>query len=303
MATTTQTHNFHGIIANLPTPFQGNGQVDTGRLAELVDFVFESGVHGVSCLLSSGLFPYLSADERAQVIDTVVRQARGRGPTLAGVSGQTSAEGIAHARRALELGADGLLLVPLSYWRMRDVEIKNHYKMVLGAVDAIWGIYNAPQTTGIDLSPQMYKEIASAGNLKFTKDASSEILRALSVREACGPEFTYLCGLVSNLLPTLLMGGQGACLALASIAPAECRQLYDLVISGQLDQAREMYRRFLPLFEFFHKHTMFRAVRLASELMGRPLGALRMPLQDLEGDDVRRELRQLLQRCQLLGAG
>lgn len=291
---------FQGIIANLPTPFQGDGKVDTGRLAELVDFVFDSGVHGVSCLLSSGLFPYLTADERAQVIETVTRQSRGRGPVLAGVSGQTSDEGIAHARRALELGADGLLLMPLSYWRLREAEIKAHYSKVLGAVDAVWGIYNAPQTTGIDLSPAMYKEIAAAGNLKFTKDASSEVLRALSIREACGPDFTYLCGLVSNLLPTLLMGGHGACLALASIAPAECRQLYDLVVSGQLDEAREMYRRFLPLFEFFHRHTMFRSVRLASELLGRPLGALRMPLQGLEGDQIRQDMTALLERCGLL---
>jgi 4-hydroxy-tetrahydrodipicolinate synthase len=289
-----------GIIANLPTPFQADGQVDTGRLAELVDFVFESGVHGVSCLLSSGLFPYLSADERVRCIDTVVRQSKGRGPVLAGVSGQTSDESTAHAQRALEMGADALLLMPLSYWRLRDVEIKAHYRKVLGSVDAVWGIYNAPQTTGIDLSPAMYAEIAGAGNLAFTKDASSDILRALSVREACGPEFSYLCGLVSNLLPTLLMGGQGACLALASVAPAECRRLYDLVIGGELDQAREMYRRFLPLFAFFQQHSMFRSVRLASELLGRPLGALRPPLQDLQGEEIRQELARLLTQCELL---
>jgi 4-hydroxy-tetrahydrodipicolinate synthase len=291
-----------GIIANLPTPFQDDGRVDTGRLAELVDHVFDAGVHGVSCLLSSGLFPYLSADERAQTIDTVVRQSKGRGVVLAGASGQTTDETIAHARRAADLGADGLLLLPLSYWRLRELEIVAHYHKVLGAVDAVWGIYNAPQTTGIDLSPAMYSEIAKAGNLAFTKDASSDILRALSVRDACDPGFAYLCGLVSNLLPTLLMGGQGACLALASVAPAECRRLYDMVLAGELDQAREMYRRFLPLFAFFAKHTMFRSVRLASELMGRPLGALRMPLQDLQGDDVRGELKQLLERCELLPA-
>jgi 4-hydroxy-tetrahydrodipicolinate synthase len=75
-----------------------------------------------------------------------------------------------------------------------------------------------------------------------------------------------------------------------------------MVVGGQLDQAREMYRRFLPLFAFFAKHSMFRSVRLASELMGRPLGALRMPLQGLTGDDVRSELKQLLVRSELLPA-
>src|SRR4051812_10056809 len=101
----------HGVYPYLVSPIDENGRVKRDVLARLVDHLIANGVHGLTPLGSTGEFAYLTTEQRHEVLEVVVEAACGRVPVIAGVAATTTREGAALARRAMELGADGVLAI------------------------------------------------------------------------------------------------------------------------------------------------------------------------------------------------
>src|SRR5690606_38317775 len=118
---------FRGIVAYPITPFTSHQRVDERLLSKLVTDMVEAGVHAVAPLGSTGVLPYLSDEEREQVSEVVLTAVAGRVPTLVGVSSLTTERTVYHARQAEKLGADAVMILPMSYWKLNDAEILAHF--------------------------------------------------------------------------------------------------------------------------------------------------------------------------------
>lgn len=123
----------HGIIAYPITPFTADGDaVDTDTLAAVVEQLVTTGAHAIAPLGSTGESAYLTEAEFDAVVDTTVGTVNGRVPVIVGASDLTTANTIRRARYAQQAGADAVMVLPISYWKLGEREIVQHYASNLG---------------------------------------------------------------------------------------------------------------------------------------------------------------------------
>src|SRR5512141_3261087 len=101
---------FHGVFTALVTPMQANEGIDLKTLAQHVETMIASGIHGLIPLGSTGEFYALTAAERHAVLLTTLEAAGGRVPVLAGTNAGSTRDVVAFSREAEALGCDGVML-------------------------------------------------------------------------------------------------------------------------------------------------------------------------------------------------
>src|SRR5690606_39573849 len=104
---------------------------------------------------STGVMRYLNDDEKGALTETCIQQVAGRVPTLVGVSNLTTEKTVYHAQFAEKAGATAVMIIPMSYWKLTDDEIVNHYDAVASKISIPIMAYNNPATGGVDMSPAL----------------------------------------------------------------------------------------------------------------------------------------------------
>lgn len=287
--------SIHGIIAYPITPFTADGAaVDADKLAELVEHLVGSGAHAIAPTGSTGESAYLTEAEFDTVVDVTVRTVAGRVPVIVGASDLTTANTIRRARYAQQAGADALMILPVSYWKLTDREIMAHYAAVASAVDLPIMVYNNPATSGIDMSPEllvrMFREI---DNVTMVKESTGDLSRMRRIKELSGGELPFYNGSNPLVLDALTEGASGWCTAAPNLRPQPCLDLYDAVRAGDPDRARQIYEDLAPLLRFIVAGGLPTTVKAGLELLGTDVGDPRAPLLPLDAEG-RAELRAML---------
>jgi 4-hydroxy-tetrahydrodipicolinate synthase len=288
-----QDQLIHGIIAYPITPFDESG-IDTERLTSLVETMVDAGVHAIAPLGSTGESAYLSFDEWKTVVDTTVAAVDGRVPTVVGSSDLTTAGAVARAEYAQQAGATAVMVIPVSYWPLSDREIVQHFSSVSDAISIPIVAYNNPATSGIDMKPpllhHMFETIA---NVRMVKESTGDIQRMLDLTQLSGGELPFYNGSNPLVLEALMAGASGWCTAAPCLRPEPTIALYDAVVAGEIDQAKEIYSELLPLLRLIVSRGLPTAVKAGLEILGEPAGDPRLPLLPLAPED-RAELESIL---------
>ena len=143
--------HFRGIIGYLVTPFGPSDAPDLSVLSGLVEHLIEQGVHAIAPIGSTGESAYLSRDEWESVARTTIDASAGRLPVVVGASALTTRDTVDLCQCAEALGADAVMVLPISYWKLTDDEIFQHYQAVSDAIDIPIMAYNNPATAGLSL--------------------------------------------------------------------------------------------------------------------------------------------------------
>ena len=162
-------NTFKGIIAYPITPFDSNEKVDLLLFKKLVERLIINGSHGIAPLGSTGVMPYLTDEEKEAVTEATIQQVNGRLPVLVGVSNLTTERTIHHASFAEKAGAAAVMIIPMSYWKLTDNEVVQHYDAVAQKVSIPIMAYNNPATGGIDMSPTLLKRLLEIPNVTIVK--------------------------------------------------------------------------------------------------------------------------------------
>lgn len=281
---------WHGVFAVMFTPFKDDESLDEQALRQHIDYLIEEGrVHGLICNGSTGEFASLADDERKRVVNITVEQARRRVPVLVGASANSTRETIANSQFAEKAGADGLMIVHPYYCRPDERELYAHYKAVAASVGIPIMIYNNPYTSGVDMKPELLARLAGTDNILYVKESSEDIKRVGQIRRLCGDKITIFTGCDNTMFESFLMGADGWVSGSANIIPRQCVQLYNLTVNEQLDSARELYYRMLPLGDMLELEGKFiQYLKAGAALMNRPVGKPRRPLLPPADEDVSR---------------
>ena len=287
--------NIHGIIAYPITPFTADGSgVDAAALTALVDRLVGTGAHAIAPTGSTGESAYLTEDEFDTVVDVTVGAVAGRVPVIVGASDLTTANTVRRARYAQQAGADALMILPVSYWKLTEREIIAHYAAVAAAVDLPIMVYNNPATSGIDMGPEllvrMFDEI---DNVTMVKESTGDLMRMRRIKELSGGELPFYNGSNPLVLDALTEGAAGWCTAAPNLRPQPCLDLYDAVRAGDVDRARRIYDDLAPLLRFIVAGGLPTTVKAGLELLGSNVGDPRAPLLPLDASG-RAELRAML---------
>jgi 4-hydroxy-tetrahydrodipicolinate synthase len=278
---------FSGIIAYPVTPFAADDTIDTKRLAALVDRLVASGVHAIAPLGSTGELAYLEEAEFDTVVDTTISAVDGKVPVIVGVSDVTTAKTIRRARYAQQAGADAVMVLPVSYWKLTEREIVQHYRSIGEAIGIPIMAYNNPATSGVDMRPELLVSMFDMiDNVTMVKESTGDLSRMQRIAELSGGELPFYNGSNPLVLDALTASASGWCTAAPNLRPQACIDLYEGVRAGHLDKAQAIYDDLKPLLEFIVADGLATTVKAGLDLLGFPVGDPRPPLLPLDARAV-----------------
>ncbi|KAB0633377.1 dihydrodipicolinate synthase family protein [Burkholderia stagnalis] len=283
-----------GIIAYPVTPFSADGGVDLKALEALIERLIADGVHGIAPLGSTGESAYLSDAEWDAVADASIRAVRKRVPTVVGISDLTTAGAVRRARFAEQAGADAVMVLPVSYWKLSNDEIVGHYRAIGEAIGIPVMLYNNPATSGVDMSPELIATICrTVDNVTMVKESTGDIMRMHRLAQLSDGAIPFYNGSNPMALAALAAGAAGWCTAAPNLNARLPLALVEAVRAGNLAQAREVFHAQLPLLQFVVSGGLPVTVKAGLRLRGFDAGEPRKPLLPL-GEDRTRELARLL---------
>ncbi|KVM76679.1 dihydrodipicolinate synthase family protein [Burkholderia stagnalis] len=283
-----------GIIAYPVTPFSADGGVDLKALEALIERLIADGVHGIAPLGSTGESAYLSDAEWDAVADASIRAVRKRVPTVVGISDLTTAGAVRRARFAEQAGADAVMVLPVSYWKLSNDEIVGHYRAIGEAIGIPVMLYNNPATSGVDMSPELIATICrTVDNVTMVKESTGDIMRMHRLAQLSDGAIPFYNGSNPMALAALAAGAAGWCTAAPNLNARLPLALVEAVRAGNLAQAREVFHAQLPLLQFIVSGGLPVTVKAGLRLRGFDAGEPRKPLLPL-GEDRTRELARLL---------
>lgn len=284
---------FKGVIAYPITPFDDQEQVNIPLFKRLVERLVISGSHAIAPLGSTGVLPYLSDEEKEAVTEATIQQVAGRVPTLVGVSNLTTEKTIYHARFAETSGATAVMIIPMSYWKLTDDEIVQHYDAVASKISIPIMAYNNPATSGVDMSPALLKRLLEIPNVTMIKESTGDIQRMHYLRKELGEDVAFYNGSNPLALAAFSAGATGWCTAAPNLIPELNIALYNAIQQNDLETAQVLFYKQVDLLKFIVAKGLPRAVKAGLHLLGEDGGGLRNPLKPLTEGETE-ELKSIL---------
>ncbi len=273
-------NTFEGCFTALVTPFR-NGEVDETALRALVRFQLEQGIDGLVPVGTTGESPTLSFEEHPRVIETVLEEAAGRCPVIAGTGGNSTGEAVELTRHAAAAGATATLQVTPYYNKPTQEGLYRHFSEVADKGGLPVVLYNVPGRTGREIEIATIARLAQHPNIVAVKEAGGSVDRVSRILDAC--EITVLSGDDSLTLPMMALGAKGIISVASNLVPAEVTALVHAALDGRWSEARERHFRLYPLFRDLFIETNPIPIKAALAMTGRIAEEYRLPLCPMAG--------------------
>jgi len=293
---------FRGCYTVLVTPFtEGGAAVDVKALERLVEYQISEGIRGLIPLGSTGEFLSVSPDERTQIVETVVKTARGRVPVLIGTGAEDTREVVRTSKEAEALGADGVMIIPPFYSVPTEDELYHHYKTVADAIGIPIMVYNNPATANVDLTPRILARLSTIESCRYVKESTLEVTRVRDIVDLCGDRMEVFAGVLGY--ESAWLGAIGWVAVCSNLAPKLSTEMFHAAaFEKDMDKSLALYRKLVPLLPFVGGPRYVSGTKRGFRLMGMSMGDPRPPRLKLPGSDVP-ALACVLQSLGLLSAG
>lgn len=284
---------FKGIIPFLITPVNERGNINEKVLREIVAFLISRGVHGINILGSTGEFAYLTPDQKKTVIEIVVDEVDSKVPVITGVGSTSTNEAIKEAKRAEELGTDGILAILPTYFPVSAEKTYEYYAEVAKAISCPVVLYNNPRFSKIDLTPDVINKLAEIPNIQYLKEASSNIGKLINIMNLSGDNIKIFSSSAQIPVFVLMMGGVGWMSGPSCIIPDLCIELYRLVVQGKWKKAIEVQKKIWKVNIVFQKYSLAACIKYGLEYMGFKVGEPVHP-QTVLDKTAKKEIRDII---------
>ncbi|MDA5194216.1 dihydrodipicolinate synthase family protein [Govanella unica] len=296
--------DWRGYMPAITTTFTRDGDYDARGHAELLEWLYAEGMHGIVALGTTGEWFSLQPTEKAAVFQNIAATLKGKIPLIAGCTGYTASEVGANMAAAAEAGFDGVLITPPPYICLSDAEILEFYREAAKQTKLPICIYNWPPGTNIDLSLPLIEKLIEIDNVVALKHSTSRLDHFSKVFFAIRDRVRVFGFNMDELGLTLLahQGGDGT-MGAGAVLGRDHPNFYNEIWNGNLEAARECGARDrVILTEWYTEHLTARfgspqaILKEAFNVMGLPGGYPRrpiLPLQDSEREIVRATLEKL----------
>lgn len=274
---------WHGVYPAATTQFGEDLSLDRAATLKVQQALVNDGVDGLVLLGTVGENNSLLPDEKRAVLEGAVGQLKGRVPLITGVSELSTDRAVAFARDAEAAGVDGLMVLPAMVYVPTEDELYIHLKAVAEATALPVMLYNNPPAYRVSISLDVLERLAEIPNVEAIKESAPDSRRVTDVINRCGDRLLVMAGLDDVALEGLLLGATGWVSGLTSAFPQESVALIAAVGRGDLDEARAIYRWFMPLLHLDADHDLVQSIKLAEQVMGRGSERVRMPRMPLAG--------------------
>jgi 4-hydroxy-tetrahydrodipicolinate synthase len=276
---------WQGVFPATTTQFGRDESLDVGATQKVVNALIEDGVDGIICMGTVGENCSLTAQEKRSVLAAVKEVTAGRVPVISGVAEYTTSLASQFAKDAERAGIDGLMVLPAMVYKSNRRETIAHFRAVAAATALPIMIYNNPISYGVDVTVDMWADLADVRNIIAIKESSEDTRRIVDVQREYGDRFILFAGVDDIVLESLMLGAQGWVSGLTNAFPRESVALFSLARAGRYAEARELYRWFMPLLHLDTVPTLVQCIKLAEQLAGRGSEMVRAPRLRLEGEE------------------
>lgn len=286
--------NWKGVFPAVTTKFHADGSLDMDLFFKNLDFQLASGVHGIILGGTLGESSALSTEEKITLTRDTVKYVAGKVPVILNIAEGATQEALFWAKKAEELGASGLMILPPMRYAADAREVVTYFKTVANHTKLPMMIYNNPVDYKTLVTLDMFEELAECPNIQAIKESTRDISNVTRMHNKFGNRFQLLCGVDTLAMEELLMGAVGWVAGLVCAFPKETVKIYHLIQEGKIDQAREIYRWFLPLLELDIHPKLVQYIKLAEQHCGIGSEHVRAPRLTLIGEE-RARVEQIIQ--------
>lgn len=269
-----------GILPAMVTPTDRNCKVDKSTTRRLVRHLIDAGVGGLVPLGGTGEYPALSPMDRVTMVETVVDQAAGKVPVIAGILSTGFKEAVSSGMDFKKAGADAVMLVTPYYIKPGQEGIREYYAEFISRVKLPVVIYDIPYRTGVYLEP---------GTINKIVDQSEKMVIGLKACNTDLAHFTRLMALVENKISVLsgeeylfmsevILGAKGGILASANAFPRPWVKMFEMISAGDIDGARRIHFGLVPLMDAIFSEVNPGPLKEAMPMVGFDVGHPLRPL-------------------------
>ncbi len=284
---------WQGVFPAATTQFRDDQSVDLGATLDHLERLVEAGVHGLILLGTVGENNSLDPSEKREVLKAARDRLGGRVPLLTGVAEASTKLAAEFASDAQTLGLDGLMVLPAMIYKADSREALAHFRTVAAATDLPVMIYNNPVVYSVDVTPEMFLDLADESKFVAIKESSENVRRITDLKNHCGDRYDLFCGVDDLILESVLLGAVGWVAGLVNALPSESLTLWNLAREGRWDEARELYRWFTPLLHLDTDVKLVQLIKLVAAEVGMGSEMVRAPRLPLE-ESVRAQVLQLV---------
>jgi 4-hydroxy-tetrahydrodipicolinate synthase len=282
-------HPWAGVFPAVTTQFKPDQSLDLDATTRHVEVLIDSGVAGLIMLGSLGENVALEPAEKRSVMEATVRAARGRVPVLSGVAETSTAAAVRYVKEMEKLGASGVMVLPAMVYKSDPRETLAHFRTVARSTGLPIIVYNNPVSYGVDITPKMFAELADEKNLVAIKESSADVRRITDLINEVGDRYTLFTGVDDLALESIMLGCRGWIAGLGIAFPAENQYLWDLAAAGRWEEAKAIYRWYMPLLHLDTHPKFVQYIKLAIQecgLGGETVRAPRLPLVGAEREAI-----------------
>ena len=286
---------FKGSAVALVTPFDENGNINFEKIKELVEFQIANGTDAIVACGTTGEASTMNDEEHLSAIKAIVDAVDKRVPVIAGTGGNDTAHSIYMSQEAEKLGVDAHLVITPYYNKANKSGLRKHFVAIANSVKLPIILYNVPSRTKVNIPPALVADLANnVDNIVALKEACGDLAQVAEVCRLVPEGFAVYSGNDDSILPLLSVGGSGVISVLANICPRETHDLVAKFFEGDIEGSRKLQLGMKPLIDTLFIEVNPVPVKTAVNLMGFEVGDLRLPLAEMEEQNLEVLKRELV---------
>ena len=283
--------DWHGVYPAVPTQFHDDFSLDLSSTQKHVEALLDEGIHGLIMLGTIGENCSLSLDEKVKVLQAAKEVCGDSVPLLNGIAEFTTAGACETARAAARAGVDGFMLMPGMVYNSDRRETVNHFRTVAAATDLPIMCYNNPPVYRVDITPEMFEDLADVETIVCIKEAAGDTRRITDLFNKLGDRYLIFSGLDDVALESIMLGCVGWISGLVDAFPRENRLMWDAAMAGDWKRGLDIYRWYMPMLHFDSHPKLVQYIKLACAEMGYGTETVRAPRMPLVGEQREEALK------------
>lgn len=276
---------WNGVFPALTTKFTADDQLDLPVFEKNLQAQLNAGVHGIVLGGTLGEASVLTTAEKEQLVQFAVEKCAGKVPVILNIAEGSTREALQQAVNAKTWGAQGLMMLPPMRYKSDHRETVTYFKTVADSTDLPIMIYNNPVDYKIEVTLDMFAELAACKNINAVKESTRDVTNVTRMRNRFGDRFKLLCGVDTLAMEELCLGADGWVAGLVCAFPKETVAIYNLVKAGRIAEATGIYRWFMPLLELDIHPKLVQYIKLAEAQVGLGSEYVRAPRLALAGKE------------------
>ncbi|HVX48593.1 MAG TPA: dihydrodipicolinate synthase family protein [Chitinophagaceae bacterium] len=281
---------WQGVFPAITTKFTATGDLDIPAFIKGIHAQVDAGVHGIVLGGTLGEASTLTTAEKEVLVKTTLETVNGKVPVILNIAEGATTVAVQEALNAEKWGAAGLMMLPPMRYKADDRETVAYFKTIANATPLPIMIYNNPIDYKIEVTLDMFAELAECPTIQAVKESTRDITNVTRMLTRFGNRYSILCGVDTIAMEELLMGASGWVAGLVCAFPRETVAIYNLVKAGRIPEAAAIYRWFMPLLEMDIHPKLVQYIKLCEAEVGVGTEYVRPPRLPLIGDERARIL-------------